>query len=217
VGFVTVLGVLGAPAGSARAQDALAFQPAGRQTPGEERRSARMNMLRSSAALADKSMGWIIIKGDTISVYYLPGAKLKKIESRLRSRNLPLARQYRDLFTNKAYSIETRISARLEFLLKRVKDVLEMHPLIPYLDIKIFHSRDELQERYRQVAMGNENYKSFYVHDLSAIFTSEKDIIDSIIAHEMAHAVIDYYFLVPPPAMAAELLATHVDEHLERD
>ena len=44
-----------------------------------------------------------------------------------------------------------------------------------------------------------------------------QDISDSVMAHEMAHAVIDNYFNVIPPEKTAELLATYVDSHLERD
>ncbi|MFH0984198.1 MAG: hypothetical protein V1882_01530 [Candidatus Omnitrophota bacterium] len=200
---------------TAVAGDSSVFQVASAAESPKARLSSHVGMRRSSAA--DDLMGWIMIKGNTVSVYYLPGANLKKIESRLRDRSLPLARQYRDLFTNKAYSIESRISARLQFLLMRVQDILGMKPLIPFIDLKIFHTRDELQERYRQLAMGTADHKAFYVHALSTIFSSEKDIIDSIIAHEMAHATMDYYFMAPPPTQVAELLAHHVDEHLEGD
>ena len=207
------LGILGAWAGIASPSSALALQPAAQPTSTAATQiSNRLGLGRSSA---DAGMGWIIIRGDTVSFYYLPDANLKKIEKRLRNRSLPVARQYRDLFTNKAYPIENRISARLQFLLNRVEDILGMKPLIPFIDIKTFRNREELQARCRQLQGGASDYKSFYVHFLSTIYTSEKDITDSILAHEMAHSVMDHYFTVPPPSMTAELLATHVDEHLE--
>jgi hypothetical protein len=215
--FLTVmfLGGAGVPFLSAGAGEAAAFQPAAPAETSGAHLSARMGMKRSSAE--DDLMGWIIIRGNTVSVYYLPGANLKKIESRLRGRSLPIAREYRDLFTNKAYPIEQRISARLQFLLMRVQDILGMKPLIPFIDLKIFHTRDELRERCRQLTVGSADLKAFYVHPLSTIFSSEKDLIDSIIAHEMAHATMDYYFSAPPPAQVSELMANYVDEHLEGD
>lgn len=206
---------MGLCSSSVDAGEASPFQVASAAETPKARLSAHMGMRKASAD--DDLMGWIIIKGNTVSVYYLPGANLKKIESRLRDRSLPIARQYRDLFTNKAYPIENRISARLQFLLMRVQDILGMKPLIPFIDLKIFHTREELRERCRQLTMGAADHKAFYVHALSTIFSSEKDIVDSIIAHEMAHATMDYYFMAPPPTQVAELLAHHVDEHLEGD
>ncbi|MCX5666928.1 MAG: hypothetical protein NTY34_01245, partial [Candidatus Omnitrophica bacterium] len=60
-----------------------------------------------------------------------------------------------------------------------------------------------------------ESYKSFYVHAYRTIYTSEESISDSVMVHEMAHAVIDNYFSVVPPAKVAEVLASYVDLHLE--
>jgi hypothetical protein len=210
---VMILGGLGIPLLSAGVGEAVAFQPASQvETPGA-RLSARLGAKRSLAD--DDLMGWIVIRGSTVSLYYLPGANLKKIESRLRSRSLPIAKQYRDLFTNKKYPIENRISARLQFLLTRVQDILGMKPLIPFIDLKVFRTREELKTRCRQLTMGSADYKTFYVHSLATIFSSEKDIADSIIAHEMAHATMDHYFMAPPPSQMAELMAQYVDEHLE--
>jgi hypothetical protein len=99
----------------------------------------------------------------------------------------------------------------------RVQDILQMKPLIASLDLKIFRTRDELRASCRQLTAGPSDHKAFYVHSLSTIFASENDIIDSIIAHEMAHATMDYSFKAPPPNQVAELMAHYVDEHLERD
>ncbi len=60
-----------------------------------------------------------------------------------------------------------------------------------------------------------QRYKSFYIHGYATIYTSMQDISDSVISHEMAHAVMDNYFKVMPPERAAEFLATYVDSHLE--
>lgn len=172
--------------------------------------------IQQPVAMGD-ALGWIMIRGDTVSLFYLPGANLKKIESKLRRRSLPIAREYRDLFTNKAYPIESRISARLQFLLMRTQDILGMKPQIPSISIKVFRSRRELEDECRRMSQGQSEFASFYIHALTTIFTSEKDIGDSVIAHEMAHSVMDYYFMAPPPPTVAELMARYVDEHLERD
>jgi hypothetical protein len=36
-----------------------------------------------------------------------------------------------------------------------------------------------------------------------------------MLAHEMAHCVIDHYLLIRPPMATAEILARYVDSHLK--
>lgn len=158
---------------------------------------------------------WAVIRGDKVSLYYLPGASLARIESRLGTRRLPLSPHYRRLFTSRDYPIENRISARLQFLMMRVEDILGMKPFIPQLKIELYRTRQEMQGAYVRQGGAWIDARSFYVHKHALVFSSEQDLIDSIIAHEMAHAVIDHYFKAPPPVQVAELLAAHVDEHLE--
>ncbi len=169
------------------------------------------------AAVPTGVEGFLEVKGNTVYLYYLPTTNLRKIEARLRSRYLPLAPQYRELFTSPSYPVESRISARLQFLLMRVEDILGMKPLIAKVSIEVLGSRRDLQAKCFELVHANEAYKAFYAHGLRTIFSSEQDIIDSIIAHELGHAVIDHYFMVPPPSKVAELLAGYVDEHLERE
>ena len=41
-----------------------------------------------------------------------------------------------------------------------------------------------------------------------------QDINEGILAHEMAHAIIDHFFDIRPPRATAEILARYVDKHL---
>jgi predicted Zn-dependent protease len=49
---------------------------------------------------------------------------------------------------------------------------------------------------------------------MGTIYTSEQDISDSVIAHEIGHAVVDHFFTVKPPEKIGEMLAQYVDVHL---
>ena len=57
--------------------------------------------------------------------------------------------------------------------------------------------------------------KSFYCHKTRTRDTSEADISDSIIARKIAHAIINYYFIVKPPEQVREMIAIYVDSHLQ--
>lgn len=165
---------------------------------------------------ADTS-GWASYKGKRITISYPQDINLKKLEARLRSRWFTVSAVEKDLYSNPCYPIEERILARLESILLRTEQILAMNPPYMEIKIKIFRDRDELCKEYLCLFGSMEHYKSFYVHHVGTIFSSMQDITDSNIAHEMAHAVIDNYFRVIPPSKTAELLATYVDSHLERE
>jgi hypothetical protein len=159
---------------------------------------------------------WMSIPSVSFTVYYKPGANLKKIESRLRYRSFPVTSEFARLYTDPTYDINRRIANRLEAILQRVKIILSMNPQME-LKVKVFRTRKELNDEYFKLFRASRDYVSFYVYRLNTIYTSEQDILDSIISHEMGHAVIDHYFNVVPPEKVAETLAVFVDSHLDRD
>lgn len=168
--------------------------------------------------ITEEASGWIVVKNnDQISLIYPPDVNLKRLEARLRSRYFSVSATEKDLFTNRKYDIETRILSRLESVLIRVKQILAMYPDYMCIKIKVFKTRKELNDEYYRLFGTTARYKSFYIHSLRTIYSSMQDISDSVISHEMAHAVIDHYFKVIPPENTSEILAIYVDSHLERD
>ena len=41
-----------------------------------------------------------------------------------------------------------------------------------------------------------------------------EDVHEGMLAHEIAHSIIDHYLLVRPPRATAEILSRYVDAHL---
>ncbi len=161
--------------------------------------------------------GWISIQGDSITVWYLPSANIRKLEARLRERDVPMHQEYRMLLSNRSLSMEDRLKARIEIILLRVEDILGMDPKDFHVKIRIFKTRQEMNDAYAWMFNQQANFKSFYMHYFRSIYTNEQDFLDSVMAHELGHAVIDHYFSLPPPSRMAELMATYVDAHLEED
>ena len=102
----------------------------------------------------------------------------------------------------------------MTLLFNRAEAILDMRPENMHLKIKIFRTRTELNDEYEKIFSTREDVKSFYVYKFNTIYISEEDISDSIIAHEMGHAIVDHYFAVIPPETIRELLASYVDLHL---
>lgn len=156
--------------------------------------------------------GWLVIDSGPIKIYYENTVDLDVVSKRLSRRGL---------FSRGFYSRRTDSAPRekvayiIENLLKRAKELLGMYPRIPHLTVKIFEDRERLNREYFRMLGVKANYRSYYIHALKTVYTSEEDISDSVIAHEMGHAVIDHYFGITPPAKIAEMLACYVDKHLE--
>jgi len=58
--------------------------------------------------------------------------------------------------------------------------------------------------------------RSFYVFDSNTIFISYQDLTLGMLGHEIAHAVISGYFVVPPPDKVQEVLAGYVEYSLRK-
>ena len=172
------------------------------------------------AIFADDSIEpaeWVMYKAGQITLVCYPDINLKKLEARLRSRYFYVPMEERKEFTNPSYETDKRIMARLWAIFRRTKEILAMEPRSVNIKIKVFRNRNELSDEYSRIFNTSQHYKSFYLHTLGTIYTSMQDISDSVISHEMSHVIIDNYFVIIPPPRVAELLATYVDSHLEKE
>ena len=158
--------------------------------------------------------GWKFFDSAYFTVEYSPSVNLKKVEKKLRKRGIFFIPG-----TNpKISSLETtedKIAYRLDILFGKAKDVLDMRPRIKKIKIKIFKNQNDLDQGYYGIFKESRHYKSFYVYRYNTIYTCEDNISDSVMAHEMGHAIVDHYFVVRPPEDVRELLAQYVDLHLE--
>ncbi len=159
---------------------------------------------------------WNTIKSIYFIVKYKPDANLKKIEKKLRRRHFFVS----GLKKPKSFgaTIEQKIAYRLDRLMKRAQEILAMNPKnMRRVYIYIFKKRKDVIKAYYKLTGKKVRIKSFYTHRYKTIIISEKDISDSILAHEIGHVIVDHYFLIKPPPKVRELLSNYVDLHLEED
>ena len=93
------------------------------------------------------------------------------------------------------------VKNRVDELVERVETTLEMYPAKLHFFITF-------KERYTQETIAE------YSHATRTILVALDRVTDGVLAHEMAHAVMNAYFPVPPPEKAQEILAQYVDAHL---
>lgn len=87
---------------------------------------------------------------------------------------------------------------------ERVQSILDMFP-------DNFHVDIDLYPAYKK------GFIAFYSHNKRVINVYADRVTDGVLAHEIAHAVINAYFDTPPPAKMQEILTQYVDRHLWSD
>jgi len=178
----------------------------------QEYQSRESAFFDQSALQQVDSDSWTTIRSSYFTVYLEPEVNLKRVLSRINTRSFYTSTGYR---VNSLASLEEKIGYRMDIILERVKKVLDTYPAITNIKVKIFKNRKDLQDEYCRITMRRSPIRSFYVHQYHTIYTSEADINDSVVAHEMGHAVVDHFFQAMPSEKVGEMLATYVDLHLE--
>lgn len=155
---------------------------------------------------------WDTVKSDYFKIYYSPDANVKSLNRKLRGRMFYLSNPSPG---KHAVSQEEKMADRFDTLFRKVKELLGMRPRVKQIKIIILKDQRDLNGKYFDIFGETQNYKAFYVYKYNTIYTSESGISDSVIAHEMGHAVVDHYFAVRPPEKIREMLSQYVDLHLE--
>jgi hypothetical protein len=105
----------------------------------------------------------------------------------------------------------------LETLFIQVSDILDIHLYSLQINIKVGRDYNHLNSVYQTLFDANlYNIKSFYVHDLKTIYIQAGSFTREILGHEIGHAIICHYFVVPPPMRVQEVLSGYVEYQLRK-
>jgi hypothetical protein len=120
-----------------------------------------------------------------------------------------------DKNANKTLSHEEELVDMLDTLFMQVCDITDMRMYSFKVDIKICRDYDELNALYEQFFKSDLHFKrSFYFYDPNSIYVAQEGVQRDIMGHEIAHAIISHYFVVPPPVKIQEVLAMYVEYNL---
>jgi len=147
------------------------------------------------------------------AVFYEEGVDLMTVNRRI---NLG----FPDFYSPRRYtekvdlSTENILSEKFDAIFARIEDILDMHPSGIHVNINIYKTRDGLDAAYEEIFNEPNTAVSFYIYKTNTIYTTENAINERILAHEMAHCIIDHYFVILPPRKIQEMLAVYADVHL---
>lgn len=94
------------------------------------------------------------------------------------------------------------VSNRVDRIVERVKTILDMYP--KKFSVNIYLHRGSLEP----------DRVAFYEHKTRSIHVSVDYMSDGVFAHEIAHAIINQYFVSAPPSKIQEILTQYVDKYL---
>jgi len=108
------------------------------------------------------------------------------------------------------------LSKSLDSLFLEVSDILDIHIYSFHGTIKILPNTQEIATLAKANFGNNYQGESFYIPSNNTIYISATDLTLGMIGHEIAHAIISSYFVVPPPAKVQEVLCGYVEYTLRK-
>ncbi len=148
------------------------------------------------------------------TVFYYDDVDLKRVNRRvnLGFSNFYSPRSYRE---DPGFSIEDILSDKLDAIFNRAQDILDMYPAKIHVAINIYKTQADLDRVYEEFFNEKNSATSFYIYKTNTIYIIEPYLNENILAHDMAHCIIDHYFVILPPRKIQEMLAVYVDVHLK--
>jgi len=161
-------------------------------------------------ALSVSAANGLEVKTRNASVIYEKEDLLRKFNRNVRLGRLSYAARDRTSIT-----VEDEVRNKVDVILERVKAVLAMFPGNLNFTIILLQSDTDVQKVYTGKFGKKVDFISFYAPRDKTVYISVDDVRLGVLAHELAHVVIDFYYETPTPVKIHEVLAQFVESHLE--
>lgn len=156
-----------------------------------------------------ETAGWQRVDSRYCTIWLEPNLETKKLNQKLKTWMIrpQVARPSAD-------TPDAQLAAKCDTIFRRSQELLDMYPPGVHVTVKITSTRDAIQSVHAaRYGIGTEAI-AIYVFENNTIYAAAKEFSTSVLAHEMAHCIIDHYFGVRPPRKIEEMLAMYVDAHL---
>ena len=163
-------------------------------------------VISSSAFATGESRTWQEVSTQHAVIHFQDNADLFAFNERIQFK-----------YPEPASDLNAEIARKIDALFVRAQELLGMKGFVNPISVKIFKDRGQLDQAYQKLYQKEGNARAWYSHDTLTIYIQLNDLHEGMLAHEFAHAIIDHYLIVPPPAESAEILARHVDQNLTKE
>ena len=113
--------------------------------------------------------------------------------------------------------LDGMVANTLDAIYLEVSDILDIHIYNLNIDLEILPDRAALANILKPYIGGKTvDMPSFYYYDKNRIYISLADLNSGMLSHEIGHAIITHYFVVPPPAKLQEVLSGYVEYSIRK-
>jgi hypothetical protein len=161
---------------------------------------------------------WKILDTKYSALYYLDIEDLKAFDRKIDFHSNP------DSFSNYTSDssgpepgFKIKLASKVDALFERVQLILDMRkPLKTKIKVKIYPNKALLHDAYFRIYKRKKQVRAWYIFKHNTIYVNARDIFSGMLAHEIAHGIIDNFLTIKPPMATAEILARYVDKHLHK-
>lgn len=107
------------------------------------------------------------------------------------------------------------VLAKVDIIVEKVQVVLDMFPNNYHIQLVLLPDASKVAHIYKQKYGKNVDHIAYYSLSEKTIYISAADTRLRVLAHEIGHSVVDYYFQqVRPPYNIHELMAQFAEQHV---
>ncbi len=145
------------------------------------------------------------------TLVYVDMEALQEFNSNLQlTRTLESAIQKKNVIT-----VADEVLAKVDIIVEKVQVVLDMFPNNYHIQLVLLPDASQVARAYKQKYGKNVNHIAYYSLSEKTIYISAADTRLRVLAHEIGHSVVDYYFQqVRPPYNIHELMAQFAEQHV---
>ncbi len=164
---------------------------------------------------ADDNISWLVLETRHTRLQYQSVTDLERFNHKIKYRKetFSLKRLFEEA---KSQDLEGRVMEKLDALFERVQYILDMHRKMDKVKINLYKNPRQLHNTYQNIYKQPCRIRAWYEYRYNTVYLNLNDVHEGMVAHELAHGIIDHYLLVRPPPATAEILARYVDAHLKR-
>ena len=161
----------------------------------------------------EQPISWLQLETKFTIVNYQSKDQLKKFNDKI---NYESRESYLNSLSKapQVKNLSQEVTEKMDSLFERVQQILDMRKRMKRVSIMVYLDRLQLDQAYQKNFNEKGHLRAWYSFKQNRIFINVNDVHDGMLAHEMAHAIIDHYLKVRPPKASAEILARYVDTHL---
>ncbi len=168
----------------------------------------------SQAEAADKD-SWKNLKTKYVTLKYKTEEDLKAFSQNIKYFPEISASGLKLLYSeSESMDFKDELKTKVDVIYKRAQEILDMRKKMDSVKVNVYHSKKDLHEAFFKIYKKKTSLRGWYIFEYNTIYMSIDDMHAGMLAHEMAHSIIDHYLSVRPPSATAEILARYVDSHL---